>query len=279
MFRMLEYLATAATLFASSLIQLVAGCAVVLIVSRTALGAGFRKLADRSPAPAAGFDLFGRLGSSATAAACGALLPLGLFGAVPIAAAALSAGTGAELVLAFISSNILFNTLVPFSDPFFIWKTGYPRVILALAVGIAAALTAQLFKDAGRGLLRDRPLPSAVAEAPGLGAGARYLLASFGATCPFMVLGALAGTAFRSYGLGALMNFMFTNPLTHALPYVFAQADVTNPFFLLATRILMTLTDLSGLAALALILNIRGIVAYFVYFALFAALLGATAFM
>jgi hypothetical protein len=295
--RMFDYLATTVRLFVSSSIQLALGSAVALIVSWTVAGKRRRAFAGDGAATASSGTGFGRaLIGSATAAFCGAALPLGIFGALPIAMAALALGTGAELILGFLTSNLLFNTLVPFTDPFFIWRTGYPRAILAVAAGIASALVVGHLKGSGRGLLRDRPLPEAPAwaiaapsapspSAPapfgksGAGVALRYLLASLAETWPYAAAGALIGTAFLSYGLGAIMNFMFTNPLTQALPYVFAQADVTNPFFILATRILMTLTDFSSLAALAAVLKVRGIVAFFVYFGLLAVLLGTTAFV
>lgn len=286
MLGMFDYVAATVRLFVSSSIQLALGCAVAAILARIRAAERLRRFAGRGATSAtrARGAVTGAAARGAAAALCGAILPLGIFGSLPIASAALAIGVGAESVLAFLTSNLLFNTLVPFTDPFFIWRTGYPRVILAVAAGIGVALVGRRLKGSGRGLLRDRPLPAAPETAPatgksGVGAVLRYLLASLAETWPYAAAGALIGTAFLSYGLGAIMNFMFTNPLTSALPYVFAQADVTNPFFILATRILMTLTDFSALAALAAILKVRGLVAFFVFFGLLAALLGTTAFL
>lgn len=243
------------------MVQFTLGGAVALGLARSGAGERLSALGLRVAAEdEAGRRWFGGALVCVTAAAiCGSALPLGIFGALPLAAAALSVGP--EAACAFIASNLLFNVLVPFNDPTFIWMTGYTRVVLALAAGILAGIAAHRLKDAGESLFRDKAK------------------VSLRGIWPFAAAGALLGTAFRAYGLGALMNFMFTNPFTSALPYVFAQADVTNPFFILATRILMTLTDFSALAALAALLRLRGVVAYLVFFALLAALLGATAFL
>ncbi len=259
---MLGFTVASVTLFASSMVQFALTFVAARMVARVGLGERLRVSLGQGAAgeearrPGTGRKLV----RVAAAAVCGAALPFGVYGALPLAAAALY--VGGDAALAFIASNLLFNALVPFTDPTFIWRTGYPRVILALGAGLLAGLAAGRFKDAGRGLFREK--------------AARV---SLRAIWPFAAAGALAFSAFRSYGLGVIMNFMFTSPLTSALPYIFAQADVTNPFFILATRILMTLTDFSALAALAALLKIRGIIAYFVFFGLLAVLLGATAFL
>lgn len=275
---MIAFLVAAGTAFSSYLAQFALGCLIAMPVSRL-----LRRWPSRP-----------RLALAAVlgAAACGCLLPLGPFGALPIAWAALSAGLGCEAILAFLCANLLFNMLVPFSDPTFIWMTGYARLILAVAAGgLAGGLTlfARLRVGGGRatttvgsaadrgGLLRS--------GGPALGSGAfgpaavgRYLLAAIAKAWPFLVAGALVETAFRRYGLGALVGFLFTDPHTAFLPGFFAGRNIVNPLFLLATRMIMALTDLSALAALSLILRPKGLLCYLAYFTAVIVILGLSAF-
>jgi hypothetical protein len=263
---MLAFLSSSAASFAPCLIQFAVGCALAFPACRLIKAARIPGSLRDGPGASA-------LAAILASAACGALLPLGPWGAVPLAAAALAAGIGPELVLPFLSANLLFDSLQPFTDPTFIWRTGYARVLLALAAGSLVGLLARRMRPAALAALRVRSLPAA-----GGGARARFFLALLGAALACLAAGALAGTAFRRYGLGALVAFLFTNPATAFLPAFFAARNVVNPFFLLAMRILAALTDFTALAALALLLRPRGILAYFAYFAALAAILSISAF-
>jgi len=278
---MSAFLYTAADAFASSIVQFAAGFASALLLRRLSV---FGRLGAR---------LGGRLGPAsgpaawaavAASALVGSLLPLGPAGAVPIAAAALSLGFGAELAISFLCTNLFFDSLVPFADPTFIWRTGYLRFLFALAAGIIGGLLALRAREAALLSFRSGALPSLRSARPdyrervGSGAHARDALASLGIGAAYFAAGALADAAFKRYLLAAIMAFAYTNPAASFIPGFFATRNVVNPFFLITMRIVAVLSDFSSLAALALVLRKRGFLRYFAYFAAWAFLLGLSAF-
>jgi hypothetical protein len=262
--RMNDFLAAVAIAIASLLAQFIAGClvAVPLYRSRTgkALEARFR---ERKPAA---FPLI------AAAALCGLVLPSGGFGLLPVAAALSALGAGTPVVISFMVSNSIFNMRAPFADPVFTWANGYPRILLAFLAATAAGLL--LSRGGGRGLLRDLSVP----EGLGARAALRYLGRNLERLWIFILAGAALDAAFRRWGLSALVAFLFTNPATSFLPSFFAEKNVTNPFFLLATRLIETLTDFGGLCALAAIFRPRAMALYFGFLGAAAILLGSSAF-
>ncbi len=278
---MIAFLVASGTAFFSYLAQFAVGCLIALPVSllpgRRVLGPGLSRGTELPRGP---LQPVPALAAVLGAAACGCLLPLGPFGALPIAWAALAAGSDVEAILAFLCSNLLFNMLVPFTDPTFIWLTGYARLLLAVAAGCLAGGLAYIVQRRGGGVAAviagGGPAPEKRPFRPA--AVGRYLLAAFARAWPFLLAGALAETAFRRYGLSALVGFLFTNPHTAFLPAFFAGQNIVDPLFLLATRIITILTDLSALAALALILRPKGVVCYLVYFTALIVILGLSAF-
>jgi hypothetical protein len=262
---MSAFLYTATDAFASSIVQFAVGLALALLVRRLSF---FGRLGARL-GPASGHAAWVAVVASALV---GSLLPLGPAGTVPIAAAALSLGFGAELAIPFLCTNLFFNSLVPFTDPTFIWRTGYIRFLFALVAGIVGGLLA--LRARASALLAFRSSEERI----GFGPHARDVLASLGIGAAFLAAGALADAAFRRCVLPAIMAFAYTSPLASFIPNFFATRNVVNPFFLLTMRIVTVLTDFCALAALALILKPRGFLRYFAYFAAWAFLLGLSAF-
>ncbi len=253
---MLAFLSYSLAGFGSSLIQFVAGCALALPIYRLAKAGRIRAGIGNASGLAA-------FAGTLSASGLGVLLPLGLWGAAPMAAFALAAGLDLALAVPFLCANALFNSLVPFTDPTFIWRTGYGRIILALAAGSLGGLLALRARPCETSVFRPRP---------------RSALPAIAASLACLAAGALADTAFRRYALGAVIGFLYASPATAFLPAFFARRNVENPFFLLAMRILATLTDFSALAALALILKPKGMLYYFAYFAAITAILSLSAF-
>jgi hypothetical protein len=263
---MLAYLSASAEIFASSLIQFSVGIALALLAYRLSVFGRIASRLQRASGAAAPGAVF-------VAALCGAILPLGPAGAVPIAGAVLASGLGTALAIPFLVSDLLFNPFAAFTDPTFIWRTGYLRLLFALVAGSAAGLIALRAKASSPSLLREISLP------PRPGAATRFALSGAGVGAVCLAAGALLDTAFKRYALGALVGFAYASPATSFVPEMLSTLNVVNPFFLLAMRILALLTDFSALAALALILKPKGILAYFAYFAAWAALLGLSAFL
>jgi uncharacterized membrane protein YraQ (UPF0718 family) len=249
----------------SFLAQFIAGClvAVPLFRSRTGKAIGAR-LRDKKPAA---------IPFIAAAALCGAVLPSGGFGLLPIAATLSALGAGTPVVVSFMVSNSVFNMLVPLTDPVFTWANGYPRILLACLAATAAGLF--LSRASGRGIIRDLPVPEGDTFGPKT--ALRYVGRSLERAWIFILAGAALDAAFRHWGLGAIVAFLFTNPVTSSVPAFFSQRNVTGPLFLLAMRLVSALTDFGGLCALAAIFRPKGMALYFGYFGIIAILLGLSA--
>jgi uncharacterized membrane protein YraQ (UPF0718 family) len=214
------------------------------------------------------------------AALAGSAVPLGPAGAVPVAAAALALGLGPELAVPFLLANILFNMLAPSADPTFVWKTGYVRVVFALAAGGIGGLLALRFRKSSVLWFRSGGLCALIKpEGAGVVRLVRLVLRCLAIGAAYLAAGALLDLAFRRYALGAIMGFAYSSPAVSFIPDFLATRNVVNPFFLQTMRLAALLTDFGAYAVLALILRPRGFLRYIAYFAAWAILLGLSAFM
>lgn len=195
----------------------------------------------------------------------GMILPLDIYGMLPIAAALLARRFRFSVVLPLLISNLLFNMRVPFTDPGFIWRTGMLRIMLAWIAGVAAgALLAVL--PSGAGNLRNRKGIQVLSGEP---LNIKNIIANSGRnimiTAGFLILGAVIHNGFHRFVWANFIQMLYTNPQTAYLPRLFAGMNVTNPFFLLAITMGMTLMDLTRLSALFAILKPRGVLLYIIY--------------
>jgi uncharacterized membrane protein YraQ (UPF0718 family) len=199
------------------------------------------------------------------AAIGGMILPLDIYGMIPIAAALLAREFRFSMVLPLLISNLLFNMLVPFTDPGFIWRTGIPRVILAWITGITVGvLFAALKSDAGN--LRNG---KGIKVLSGESLNIKNIIVNSGwniiIAAGFLILGATAHSVFHRILWANFIQMLYTSPQTAYLPRWFAGLNVTNPFFLLAITMALTLMNLTRLLALFIILKPRGVLFYIIY--------------
>jgi hypothetical protein len=223
----------------------------------------------------------GRTGSGivlvAVFAFCGVVLPAGTYGVLPIAAVLAAAGLAVPASVAFLIANRFFNMLVSFTDPTFIWRTGYGRAILAIAAGVAAGLLFLVRRDSSRSILRTR---SALTEdKPRLTTrSAAWLVGALAwKAATALAAGSILDVLYRGSVLGNIVGFLFTNPVTGPLASSFAQRNVVNPVFLLGMGCVTVVTDFVGLSGLALVVKVKGLVLYVVYGVALAVVLGCSA--
>jgi uncharacterized membrane protein YraQ (UPF0718 family) len=214
----------------------------------------------------------------ALSAGGGMILPLGIYGVIPIAIALLARGLSFSLVLPLLVSNLLFNMLVPYADPSFIWRTGIFRVIFAWFAGVAVGVWFAALKSDACDLLKGKEIK----VFPGESVNLKNIIMNSGrniiilACC--LIPGAVINSVFHRVLWVEFIQILYTSPQTAYLPRLFASLNVTNPFFLLALTIAGTLMDLTRLSALFAILKPKGVVLYITYHMAWAILLTTTIF-
>ncbi len=213
------------------------------------------------------------------ASAAGMLLPLDIFGLIPLAAVLYSAGTRIYVLLPLFFSNALFNMLVPFNDPSFIWKTGVRRVLLAFAAGVLAGVVLKALKPENGGRLINVNIPVLEEKPEGFISGIRLFRETLNGAAIYLIVGVSLNELFHRYILFSIMGVLFTNPSTSFIPALFSRYDVVNPFFLLATDILNMFMDLAEMAALLAILRPKGFAAFAGYYVIWAVFLAIPAFI
>jgi len=252
-----------------NIVQLLAGC--ILVIPFLRFASGRLSLLGNSPGTVSASLAFFSL--------CGSFLPLGVFGAAPLFGALFAAGLPVSAALSFLCSNLLFNMLVPVTDPTFIWKTGYGRPVLAVAAAFLAGGLSFLSGYRAAYLVRPQRLTPAVGAAVSAGRSVRSAGWFFLRALPFVFLGTAAEGVFRRFLLPEMLQFLAANPATSPIFGFMSSRNVGSPLFLLGMWVLSGIIDLATLSALAVILKPRGLLVYLGYFAGITALLAVSAFV
>jgi|GEM_PF-3546850 len=260
---------------AANVIQLIAGCLLAVIVYTVFKG----RIEDTLNVNGLKRLSFKRILTIALLSICGAVLPLGIYGILPIIAALLAAGFNTYAAGALLVSNVMFNMLIPGNDPGFIWKTGYEQLVFTLIAGFTAGLLLLLAGKRETVAVRPRYLPQ-IKEDPSK-PKMLVLLAddSFRKLGLLLVAGVIADTVFQRYMLGGIVNAFYSNPVTEAIPTFFGSQDVSNPLFLLTFKIIYMLMDLINLFVLSAVLKFRWLISYFCYWLLWTVVLAIPAFI
>lgn len=264
-----DLIVTAGSAMLSNVFQMVLGCIMAISIYYFAARKG-KKAGDHSYPEIVWMILF---------SFCGMLLPMGTYGVIPIVAALLAVGFRFYLVLPLVFSNTLFNMLVPYSDPSFVWVTGFRRIILALLAGIMAGIILKALRVKGENLIRERNLPL-LGERPVNLAGAAYIFReSINIMGIYLVLGVIIDTLFHKIVLWKILDLFYLNSYTLAIPRFFAGFDVVNPTFLLTFNIAYMLMDLTKMSALVALMKPKGFTIYVGYYFVWALLLAIPTFI
>lgn len=210
---------------------------------------------------------------------CGILLPLGIYGVIPLIAALLAIGLRYNAVAALLVSNVMFNMLVPFNDPSFIWKTGIRQVLFAFIAGLFAGFIAVGVKGIDSREFKQKYLPAFEKNSTKMQMALHFIDDSFKKLGLFLIIGVIADVIFQRYVLSNVVNAFYINSFTASIPVFFASKDVSNAFFLMTFTIAYMLMNLVNLSALFAILKLRGLAAYFIYYILWALILAVPAFI
>jgi uncharacterized membrane protein YraQ (UPF0718 family) len=253
----------------SNVLQLAIGCLLSILVYRLFR----RKQPDKKIPLVTGYLLI------AVFSLCGIVLPLGIYGAVPIITALLAVGFRFYMVLPLLISNVMFNMLVPFNDPAFIWKTGIRQVVFAFIAGIIAGIVLMVLKINWEEMFRFKNMPILQDKPVRLKAVFQIIDKYIKILAIYILIGVIVDIVFRSYVLQSMINVIFTNPYTSSIPGFFASHDVSNPFFLLTFRIAYMLMDFQKLSVLIAVSRPKGLIMYLGYYLTLAVILAIPAFI
>lgn len=254
---------------ASNIIQLIAGCLLAVLVY----------IVFRGRAAASESKTGHKILTAAFFSLCGTILPLGIYGIIPLISALLAAGFGYYSAGAFLVSNVMFNMLKPYSDPGFIWKTGYKQVAFAFIAGLVAGMLLLMAKNLKHRIFNQKNMPVLKENSSKIRMVLMMIDDSFRKLGLFLFVGVVADIFFQRYMLSNIVNAFYLNTTTASIPTFFGSHDVSNPFFLLTFSIVYMLMNMVNLSALYAILKFRGLAVYFGYYMLLAAILAVSAFI
>lgn len=238
----------------ADLLQLAAGCLCIVAANRMKAG-GFSLRVD-SPRK--------KMLTAVAAPLAGALIPLGAFGAIPVAAAALLSGLELPFVLPFLVSNLLFNLSLPLTQDTFAWNGSLLRMLTAAAAGMLCC--AALVRSGGFAarLPRAGAYRLLVDEQAGERNYPRVLRRYFEAAGLWIFAAAAANAAFSLYiGDWLYMRILGTGP-GMAVAEALSGLNILNPYFL---PTLERLIDFSALAAMLLFLKTRSVLKLYLFYA------------
>lgn len=201
----------------------------------------------------------------------GVLLPLDTFGVMPLLVIFLKLGLRQYAVLPVLFSNIVFNMLIPFNDPSFVWRTGINRLIIALLIGVFAGALMRKLRFSEKALPLLQPQYSF-----------KYVLQAIHQNIElvgiYLLTGAIANVMFKEFILNRLISFISGNPSTAGIPLYLSRFNVVHPLFLLALSVLYSLFNLKNLSAVLVVLKPKTFVLYLGYFAVWIFLLAGSIF-
>ncbi|HEX2944981.1 MAG TPA: hypothetical protein VHT96_03390 [Clostridia bacterium] len=260
---------------AANVLQLVAGCLLAIVAYIVFKG----RLDDAFNTSGLKRLSFKRVLIIVFLSITGVVLPLGIYGIIPLIAALLAAGFNSYAAGALLVSNVMFNMLVPGNDPGFIWKNGYRQLVFAFVAGLAAGLLLLIVSGRGSNAVRLGYMPQIKDDMSKPKMLALLVDDSFRKLGLLLVAGVIVDTVFQRYMLGGIVNAFYSNPVTEAIPTFFGSQNISNPLFQLTFKIIYMLMNFINLFALSAVLKPGWLVRYFVYWLVWAVILSIPAFI
>lgn len=205
----------------------------------------------------------------------GMLLPMGSFGVLPLYIAILCAGGSAIAFIPFLSSNLIFNMLIPYTEISFRWDLSLLRILSAFLIGILSLVVFKvLFKDDQK-LIRKNMVDKFKLsyEKSGIFGIFSTVINEVGL---FLIVGVLLSAVRAFYISDALGAFLSTEGGGVVRDYLLENNASNNPFFIAAATIFNTIIDLTAPAALFSFLRLRGVLLQYIIIGCFCALLVST---
>jgi hypothetical protein len=197
----------------------------------------------------------------------GLVLPMDIYAIAPVILASSVAGIRLSLVLPMLASNFMFNTLVPFTEVGFSWRTGWVRVVFAAAMGITAGILSSLLKVDGKIL---RPAPG---NQDGRNSFASFFNQFMAKAGFFLIAGVILETIFKRYFFYGLVNLFDINGIATVVFGFIEGYNIASPVFILNMvmfNLVMNFKIFSGVIAL---FRWRGTAAFYAYFAAWVVLI------
>lgn len=201
----------------------------------------------------------------------GILLPLGPFGLIPVAVIAYSTGLKLYSIAPMFITGLIFNSMTPFTDPTFVWKTGYLRVLFAIIAGVLGGIVFWLLRgQEGRLHKLNKAYPANMKQ---------FVLETISTIGPYLIIGTIAEALFKEYILYDFPGWIFNNPHFKTIPADLSHYNIMNPYFSLAVLVFYTVANFQNLAAMLAMFRIKGLLYFYGFFAVCAILLSLTAFI
>ncbi len=191
----------------------------------------------------------------------GILFPLEIYGLIPIIAALSKIGFPLYTTLPLIISNTLFNTLVPFFDPSFTWRTGIPRIVMAFLAGIIAGVIAKTFRFANNGFLKRSILNPVFHKPESAVETIKSYLKSLGIIGIYLIIGVIANHFIERFDITQIIFRLAYAPQLGFLAKYFLMIS-TRSLFLLAMVTLNVLINPIRLSGIFTLFGIKGISLY-----------------
>lgn len=209
----------------------------------------------------------------------GIVMPLNTFGLLPFAFMLTGLGFRIYLVLPMLVSNMVFNMLVPFNDPSFLWRNGAGHIILAFAMGMAAGILLKKIIKNPDTLLREGNGGFTAGGALSFKSILEHINRNINRTGAFLLCGVLANTIFVKLIKYSLISEIFSSQYTAQIFSGSAGLNIVHPVFLLAMDLTETLMDLAALSAVLTVLKLKGFALYVGYFLIWVAFLALSMFL
>jgi uncharacterized membrane protein YraQ (UPF0718 family) len=259
---MFEMIFSSATSVLSNTLQLILGCILSILL--------FYFINNKNHL--SGLKLYQDILVTILLSFVGIILPLGIYGLIPIIIVFLIRKFKDHAVFSLLVSNIIFNMTVTFLDPGFILKSGFLQIILAFVAGILIGVFLRLlitseniiFKQQDIGFEENKPFNITILK--------NVLNKTIIKVVPYILAGVIVNLLFQKYIFSGFFNEIFSNSNTSFIPSFLAKHDVTSPNFLLAMTLFTSLMDLTKLSGLLFLLKIKGL-GIFLGFCLFLIIL------
>lgn len=199
----------------------------------------------------------------------GMLLPLGIYGIIPIIGVLSVKGFRRFLMVPIIISNTIFNTLIPFTDPGFTWKTGVPRLLMAFVTAVIAGITLKKFQNRfmSEDYFRINLLNKLFAKPDSFRFGIKNFFKSLMVIIIVLIPGIIINLLFKQYGMNQIMYLMYI-PQFRFLSEIFVFISI-KPAFLLSFHILGQLLDGLRIFGLIFLFRFKGLRFYYLYLLLY----------
>jgi uncharacterized membrane protein YraQ (UPF0718 family) len=209
----------------------------------------------------------------------GIILPIGTYGVIPILSALILIGFKEYIVIPIVFSNALFNMLVPYNDPSFIWRTGILRVSFAFSSGIIIGLILKFLKTYGENSIKSSSLAYIESKTINPKNLISLFLKNIELLGKYLLIGITIDEIFHKYVLFQSFSLFDTNHYLALVPKFFSTYNVVNPYFLIAILIARMFLDLTKMSGIIAIFNYKGLLRYFAYYIILASLLSISAFL